>query len=317
MITMVIPRLLSIPLLLSVADLAPRYAVLVSAHSATQGMQALDGDFWNDMVGQYKMLRAMGFERKKIFVLYGDGSSCDTCTFDLAETVSLLPAGRAQLSMVFKNIADEMTDGGYLYVWWMSHGVPLPDYYDDCLVALQLEFGDGDREIKGKELRDWMDGVTKAARRDLFVEACFSEGIIRTFKSSSSTIALSSVGCADFSTDLDHPCDGVPHADFNFWATAAILGQDACKNPSGAQVGANGRISLGEIRRYAEEKRTQRGRPRICDPQGIAAKTYLDKAGPSPPVPGQVPAFFLNPSYALVRRLTGEAETAPPDACRE
>jgi hypothetical protein len=290
--------LLHMTMFLNVGSAIPKYAVLVGAQTVDQDNQSGDSDVWLDLVSQYKMLVNIGFKQDNIFVLYGSGDDFNS-DYDefkaykqFKRKITRAAPTRESLGDTFTAIGKAMTKPGYLYVWWMGHGKRVPNSSDPCSVVMVLEFTD--EEISGSELRSWMDRVTMARRKDLFVETCFGEGIIKAFNASRDTIALAAAGCNELSTDLFARCNGLPHAEFSFWENAAIRSKDLCEDPSAAQRDAMGRLSLAEIRRYAWEKMTKYSKPRICDPLNLADQSFLDDTDPlllstrPGPAPGEV-----------------------------
>jgi len=279
---MIIPCLIH-SLLVSLIASKPAFAVLVSAHNVIQNDQAGDSEFWYDLVEQYKMVREIGITDDNIFVLYGDGNDFELSRSEFnsmklfGHKISLGPPTRATLADVFSRIDKLMTRPGYLYVWWMSHGDPVGGSTDPCAMVLSLEYDD-DR-IEGSSLRDWMSEVTLAERKDLFVDACYSEGVIRAFKNSTGTTALSSASCDTTSSNLYQPCDGLPHSEFSFWQTTAILGDYTCWPQASADLNGDGRVSLSEIQAFARLM-MKYSIPQIMDPQATSEKTFLDHSGP-------------------------------------
>jgi hypothetical protein len=266
----------------------PIYALLVAGHVSQPGNQALEVDFRNDLLAQYSMLLKIGFIPDEIFVFYGSNGCAGLP--EIAKNCE--DATSINIKDVLRTIGVAVPS--YLYMWWMSHGLP-QSTGSDCRTGLMLEGAtiDNYELVYGADLSQWLGNVN-AKRIDFFLAACYGEGAIRFMGGSSNVVATADSHCGEESYDLlvVNSCDGQPHHEFNQWQRAAIISDTTCEAPKFPNFTKEGRLSLMSLEQYLQARMIY-STPLISDPFNIAPNAYLDSCGPG--LVQQIPRDFYFP----------------------
>jgi hypothetical protein len=269
---------LAIVTLLSVAHcraLAPKFALLVSAHDVKGDDNNYDSEWWYDLILQYKLLKEDGFEESHIYVLYGGAH--DFPSHHL-EYNSLVQFGHPitnsiatvhNLEKAVNAINRSMDQPGFLYVWWMSHGIT---DIKSTVCRSALDLGNGE-VIYSTDLQHYIDVVKNAEKRLLVIEACHSGELVSQFKDPR-TLMLTSASCEEESYIGRHSCDRLPHAEVNYAEMDALYQHDLCGAPAYSDTTPDGRISVAEIFAY-ETIHVCQSSPELSDRGRLAESTFL------------------------------------------
>ena len=271
-----------IPLLLILAACPKKYAVLISANEVLWDDTPYHSTWWYDLVLQYEMLRDMGFQDSKIFVLYGSGSDFASvhpeydATALFATAITDWPVNKANVKKVFDDLDAKMRSSDFLYVWWMGHGSGSGPGQCD----LSMQISNTGEYVSDDELKGYIDQITSYRKRSLNVMTCHSGGILDEFGGAADrTVTLASSTCAETSHDAATTCNGKPHAEFNYHQPNALRERDHCGGAVAADTDGNSLVSLQEASHYLMTHMST-STSQLGDPASLAPTTELEKKSP-------------------------------------
>lgn len=235
-----------------VSALTPqKYALLICGDVAESGFD----EFWNDTVWMYKVLKAKGYTKEHIYVLYGNGSDYASAnpTYQVpGETVTDFAATLGYVNLVLDGLKNgdsahgiaKMKSTDTLFVWTFDHGGGGPTASTLCLVGTDISDTDFAAKLN----------AVPCEKRAIFMQQCRSGGFIDNLANDKTFISTACRG-----GENAHPADTEKetvggttyhHGEYNYYIISALGGA----TPTGAAVNAdtngNGKCSAFEAHQW-------------------------------------------------------------------
>lgn len=246
------------------AAMPQKYAVLICGDVAESGYD----EFWNDTVWMYKTLKAKGYTKEHIYVLYGNGTDYASAnpTYQApGETVTDFAATLANVNMVLDGLKNgdpahgiaQMKSTDTLFVWTFDHGGGGPTNSTLCLIGADIT----DTAFAAKL------NAIPCEKRAIFMQQCRSGGFIDNLAGSTTFISTACAG-----GENAHPADTevetvggktYHHGEYNYYIISAFAGA----KPTGAAVNAdtngNGKCSAYEAHQWMTSHENRSETPQV------------------------------------------------------
>lgn len=253
-----------------------KYAVLICGDVAESGFD----EFWGDTVWMYKMLRAKGYTKENIYVLYGYGAdyaSPNPFYQVPGETVTDFSATTTNVNLVLDGLKNgnaargikKMKDNDSLFIWMFDHGGGGPTNSYLCLMNGTMS----DTAFAAKA------NAIPYAKRAIFMQQCRSGGFIDNLQNSKSFVSSACRG-----SENAHQADTEKeqyngkwyhHGEYNYYVISAFSG----KTPTGANVNADanssGKVSALEAHQWMVSKENQSEVPQVSG-NSVGSGFYLN-----------------------------------------
>jgi hypothetical protein len=234
------------------AAMAPQnYAVLICGDCAESGYD----EFWNDTVWMYKMLRAKGYPKERIFVLYAYGADYATSNPNYqmpGETVTDFAATPANVDMVFNGLANgdaahgipQMKSNDTLFIWTFDHGGGGPDNSYLCLWGGSMT----DTHFADKA------NAIPCEKRAIFMQQCRSGGFIDNLSNAKTYISTACRGGENaHEADAEKESYGgrwYHHGEYNYYIISALGGKTCTGTVCNADTTGDGKCCSTEAHNW-------------------------------------------------------------------
>lgn len=263
---------------------AKNYAVLISAGKTKGDDKPYNSEYWYDLFLIYEILYENGFTHSNIHVLYGDGND-----FQSSHSRYQIPSGwgisqitdlnnsESNVQDVFSDLAPNMTNQDFLWIWWMGHGA-----IDSLCSDIYFNIQNTGEKVYDHEFKSYVDQINNYKKRSFSIMTCHSGGIIDELENNK-TVILTAVPCGKKAYSYKYD---VWHAEFTHNLYSALN----WGYPGGGSVNAddnsNGLISMYEAWDYTYDNRTYdeadivwRSIPQYSDLGNLGSNMYIFCSG--------------------------------------